>query len=373
MEYGHTVELADGWYRVEEGHYRSDSPAGILTVSSQYLPREYDLDQFTRLVRYGLREDWWPGASLFEVMSVEDTKAGDQPATRIRYRVQMSPGYCVIDVAELVLVSQLLPGNPQGFRAFAWMCEHEVGQYGKERDAMLDSLRTFTKEAEYYTQFLSVNGIAVKAAGSVDPAAVEAGADIVAAMLSGRQDIARCMVRMRADLAITPKDELVTSLPEFERVVGTSDFTGRRLDSFEIRGLGAVPGHPVTAAAEEQLLGTLGPQHPYQPYRGLVAVHEFAHSIQNLCFTKDDHEEWDRFYEEAVRAGVYEGSHMMANVMEFFAVLSTGYFEVTDELGTGSDLAALKNRFPKVFEALEEIYGGAAVPEEYRTRLERQH
>ena len=269
------------------------------------------------------------------------------------------------------MVSELLPGNAQGFRAMAWICEHDAGRYGRERGMMLDSLQIVTREAEHYTQFMSVSGVTVKAAESVDPTAVEAGAEIVAAMLSGRQDIALCMFRSGAELAITPRDQPVTSLPEFEGLAGTGDFTGRRLDTLEIRGLGAVRGQPVTTAAEEQLLGLRGPQHPYYPYRGLVAVHEFAHAIQNLCLTEDDHAQWDGYYKEAVRSGLYPGTHVMANAQEFFAVFRTGYFEVTDELGWGGGREELGRRFPEIFRALEGIYGGATVPLEYRTRLER--
>ena len=103
-----------------------------------------------------------------------------------------------------------------------------------------------------------------------------------------------------------------------------------------------------------------------------MAVHEIAHGIQNLCFRVEDHEEWERFYAEAVQAGVYPGTHMMANAMEFFAVFTTVYFEVTDELDPMNDRETLKNRFPEVFVALDEIYGGAILPEEYRKRLERR-
>ena len=101
-------------------------------------------------------------------------------------------------------------------------------------------------------------------------------------------------------------------------------------------------------------------------------MHEISHRIQNLCFRVEDHEEWDGFYAEAVQAGVYPGTHMMANVREFFAVFTTGYFEVTDELDPVNDRETLKNRFPEVFVALDEIYGGATLPEEYRKRLERR-
>ena len=371
MEYDYAIELPDGWLRQGTGIYGSTSPWGRLEISSQYLPREYTLEQFSRLILYDLRKDWWPTASLFEITSIEEGTSGEQPARRIQYRVQEVPEYCVVDVDEMSVVSQVLPGNPHGFRVRVWMCEHDVARHGEMRKRILDSFRVNTRPAGYYRQFMSANGVTVKADGTVEPAAVEAGAEIAATMLSGRDDIARCMARKRAELAIIPKDRTLTSLPEYAYLKGTSDFTGRGRDTFEIRGVGAVPGQPVSSAAEEQVLGRIEPRHPYLPYRGLVAVHELAHGIQNLCFTAEDHEEWNGFYGEAVRADLYPGTHMMHDANEFFAVFSTGYFEVTDELGQGSDRDTLESRFPEVFWALDAIYGGATLPEEYRARLER--
>ena len=199
------------------------------------------------------------------------------------------------------------------------------------------------------------------------------GAEIVGAMLSGRPDIARCMARSMGDLAIVPRDQPLTSLPEYRHLEGTTDFTGRRRDNFDIRGVGGVPGLPVSSAGEEQLLGNLEPHHPYYPFRGLVAVHEFAHGIQNLCFAQADHEQWVNFCEEAVQADLYSGSHMMTDVNEYFAVMTTWYFEVTDELGEISDRDELKEQYPNVFYALDEIYAGATAPEKYRTWMNRQH
>ena len=65
------------------------------------------------------------------------------------------------------------------------------------------------------------------------------------------------------------------------------------------------------------------------------------------------------------------GTHMMADVKEFFAVFSTGYFEVTWELGDDSSRESLRDRFPEIVEALDEIYGGATLPEEYRVLTPR--
>ncbi len=371
MEYDYTIELSDSWTQERTGIYSNTSPWGRLEISSQYLPREYAVDQFTRLILFDFRKDWWPTASLFEITSIEESLKGEHPTRRIRYRVQEAPEYCVVDVDELVVVSHILSGNPHGFRVRAWMCEHDVARHGETGERNLDSFQVTTRPAAYSTQFMSANGVTVKADGTVEPAAVEAGAEVAAAMLSGRDDIVLCMARERAELAIIPEDRTLTSLPEYAYLKGTSDFTGRGRDTFDIRGVGAVPGLPVSSAAEEQVLGRIGPRHPYYPYRGLVAVHELAHGIQKLCFTAEDHGEWKGFYTEAVRADLYPDTHMMYDVNEFFAVFSTGYFDVTDELGQGSDRETLKSQFPEVFLALNEIYRGATLPEEYRTRLER--
>ena len=372
MEYVYTIELPDGWSQTGAGLYSLASPWAMLKIQSQLLPVGFTAAEFFHLIQFDLRRDWWPTASLFDIDTVWDGTKNEQLARRISYRVQESREFCVLNVEELLLVAQVLPGHPHGFRVMLWTCERDVVVHGEQIEGILDSFRITTRPATYYKKFKSARGVIVKAAGEVDSGAVEAGTEIVAAMLSGREDIARCMVRQRAELAIIPKDQPVTSLPEFAYLQGTRDFTGRSRDSFDIRGLGAVPGQPVSSAGEEQLLGIFGPHHPFFPFKGLVIVHEFAHGIQNLCFTPEDHEKWNGLYAEALATGLYPGTHMMADVHEFFAVLSTGYFEVTDELGHGSNRESLRTRFPAIYSALDEIYGGASLPESFRTRLQRQ-
>ena len=343
-----------------------------LTIRSQILPNGYTADQFFELALYDISWNLWPEASLREITAIEDGMMYEASIRRIRYRVQESPDYCVVEASEVVLVSQTLQGNPHGFRVRLQMCEHFVAEHGESVESILNGFQISTRPAKYYKQFMSVKGVTVKAAGEVAREAVEAGADIAETMLSGRDDIVHCLMGERAELAIIPRDEVVTSLPEYEYLQGTRDFTGRSRDSFHIRGLGGIPGQPVSSAGEEHLLGSLDLKHPYQPFRGLVAVHEFAHGIQNLCFTPEDHEKWNSFYSDALKAGLYPGTHMMADVYEFFAVLSTAYFGVTDELGQGVGRDTLKTLFPEaVFLHLDEIYGGAILPYEYRTRLKR--
>ena len=372
LDYSYTISLTNAWDQEREGVYSRTFPWSQLRVTSQYIETGTNLKNFSETVRSGLRDEWWPNASLFDISSVEEVQLGDVPSYRMRYRVQESPQYCLVDVEEAIVISDALPGYPKGFRVRAWMCESQVRAHGSERGETLDSFRIVTIPSPYYQQFIFTNGVTVKATDGVDPAALRAGADIVVTMLSGRQDLARCMAQRGAALAIIPRDQPVTALPEYAHLRGTYDFTGRSRDTFDLRGLGAAdPLHPVSSAGEEQLLGQFGPQHPYYPYRGWVAVHEFAHGIQNICFTAADDIRWREFYVAALNANLYPGTHMMADVKEFFAAFSTGYFEVTYELGPDSTRDSLKTRFPSVFEFLDAIYGGATLPQEYREIIPR--
>ena len=269
MEYSYSIELPDDWHPSGTGQYNSTSIAGsTLTIRSQLLPIEYSADQFFDLVLHDLRRDWPSGASLFEITALEDGMQDGHSTRRIRYRVQESPQYCVVDVEELLVVSRVLPGHPHGFRVRLRACEHDALLHREVLGSILDRFQVTTRPATYYEQFISANGVTVKAAGEVDLAAVEAGADIVAAMLSGRDDVARCMVREGAELAIIPRGQPVTSLPEYEYLRGTRDFTGRSRDTFAIRGLGAVSGQPVSSAGEEQVLGRPGPQASHLSLQG---------------------------------------------------------------------------------------------------------
>ena len=371
LEYGYEIVLSSGWEQEKEGRYNRSSPWGQILISSQRLQDGYTLKHFSQAVLNGLRRDWWSTASLLEVVSIQEVTTGGQTAHRLRYRVQESPEYCVVDVEELIAISEALSGSPEGFRVRAWMCEADVASHQATRKQILDSFRIITKPSTYYRQFISVNGVVVKATDVVEQSTVHAGADIVVAMLSGRADIAQCMAGQGAALAIIPRDQPVTTIPEFAHLKGQSDFTGRPYDSFQLRGLGGTRGQPVSATGEEQLLDNWGPEQPYYPYRGLVAVHVFAGGIQSICFTEADDEQWRGFYDDAVDAGLYPGTHMMANVEEFFAVFSTGYFEVTDQFGADSDRGTLETSFPEEFEALDAIYGGAIMAEKYRELIPR--
>ena len=221
-EYSYSIELPDNWTKKAQGRYSSESPSAQLTISSHRLPDGTTVDRFAEILLEGLGQDWWFTPSLLEITSVDDDLAGDQPAKRIRYRVQEAPQYCVLDGQDIVVVADDLAGFPQGFRVKTWMCERDAASYAPARESILDSFQVTTRPAQYYTQYVPVRGVMVKAHESVDPAALQAGAETVYGLLSGRKDIAECMSFEGADLAIISRDQVSTDLPEFAHLAGTS-------------------------------------------------------------------------------------------------------------------------------------------------------
>ncbi|MYD36600.1 MAG: zinc-dependent peptidase [Dehalococcoidia bacterium] len=162
------------------------------------------------------------------------------------------------------------------------------------------------------------------------------------------------------EVAIIPKDEKITVLPEYSYLGDLETHDGRSFES--LRGVNTtIGGLALMATAEEQLLGL---KMDLVRYIAHTTVHEFAHGIQNLCFTAEDHSEWNAFYDSALQDNLYPETYLMSNTREFFAVFSTAYFEVYswDSLSNSRD--QIEDDHPAIFEFLDEVYGGAELSPE---------
>lgn len=205
--------------------------------------------------------------------------------------------------------------------------------------------------ADQYTQSVKSYGVVIKAPAAVDPAALAKGAAVVAQMLQrARPDIRQRLVNQRAALAIIPKREFVTALPEFAWLSGKTDANGNAYDSFAIRGLGAVPGQPTTATSEENLLKL--PGDPF--WAESVAHHEFGHAVMNLGFTATDRQNWAAIYARARQRNTFPGAFAMVNADEYWAELTQSYFGVNNEI---NGRAIIQARDPDAFLFLQGVYG----------------
>ncbi len=347
MEYGYTIEIPDGWVEEGEGRYYGQE-SGTLRVLYRSLDNETTLDQYAKSVRDNLRQEWLPSASLFEIRSFEKERTENQAFYSLRYKVRESPMYCIVDVRERIYTADSLPGNPYGFRVSTRFCDWEVAGSRRLTTRLMNSFDIIEKPAGYYTQFIDVEGIAIKAPDEVRSISMHNAADVIETMMTSlREDIGECLIRSGAGIAIAPFGEYITTLPEFRPARGVLDFAG---------GLGAVKGQPVSGVVESSLLRGASAS------LSLVTIHEFAHAAQNLCFTEYDHEEWNGFYDRAEQSDLFLGSYGMTNSNEFFAEFSESYFEQPHAIQRRwagyeeSNRQKLSADFPEIFSFLERIY-----------------
>lgn len=363
LEYGPAFNAPRDWRW--EGHNRLVGPdrADDITVISVRQPpledlTEYEdrLSQFAGRVRDNLARDWWDNVALLEVDRFERVELQGYIYYKLEYRVQESPEYCALAVKELITLAVALPGPTLGVKARTQGCET---RQSRQTDQILDSFRVVVREPLYYTQYIDTNGIVIKANPDVEPEAMHRAAETVDAMLQGRADLAQ---EVGAAVAIVPEKEYITTIPEFAQFTGKVQDDGRAYDGFIIRGLGAVKGQPVTATSEENLLRR--PQ-VHDPLSFVdVTIHEFAHAIENLCFTSTDRQRLTTLYDATIASGAIDDTYAATNEDEFFAVFTTAYFNATTELATvAADREQLETDFPEVHQFLSELYGDASEDE----------
>ena len=301
-------------------------------------------------MRDNLRQDWWPSASLFEITAFEQRRIEDNEFYHLAYRVQEAPRYCELDVVELIAVGNTLPHVAQGFRVRHHLCKWEAHEWERRgldrvRRETLDSFRVVTQPSEYYEQFITVEGITVKANGDVQADSMYTTADVIGGMMrSLGEDIRRCLVRSRTAMAISPDGKLITTLPEF----GSGPWD-------TVAGIGAELRNPIGAVIESELL------------RGnhSLVVHEFAHAVQNLCFKPNEYTDWDGFYRKARRDNLFPEAYGMTNNREFFAEFTESYFDRPNDIQRRWDRKddeltrqKLSADFPEIFSFLMKIYKG---------------
>jgi len=352
-DYAFAIDIPAGW--TQEQSYVADAEwmgDGSLRIRSYSYPTGNTLDNLARTIRDNARDDWlYP--LVFAIESFEKQDVAGRTRYVLKYRVKDGPGSCTLDVEEVIMLGGSEVGPARGFRAQHRMCAWE--EFAVTRRSLLDSLRV-VEIPSYYTQFLQSGSVWIKAPGQVDPRTLHAAADRVERMLARvRHGIPDCLADAGVELAIYPSDSYVTELPEFAELKGRHDDTGYPYDEF--RGLGAIPGQPVSGIPEENLLALLGDTGAWSD----VTIHEFAHAIHNLCFDSAENLHIEALFDRAKRLGRFEDTYAMTDVEEFFAVFATLYFNATWELSEfgmpGSwGRFALLQRAPDVHAFMESIF-----------------
>lgn len=353
-DYDYTIDVPAGWTKTEWSSSTDtfwDSNQGVLRVRMSSQPAGTTLKRFAQTVRDKVQGEWREeDASLLGITAFEKRQVGGQERYYLKYRVQAQP--CIFDVEEAIGLGPAQIGPARGFRALHRTCEG--WDFEQMRRKMLDSLRV-VEAPSYYTQFLEVKGTTIKAGSNVDSRALLVVKDTIELMLApgSRRGIPECLKQAGASMAIIPWDQPTSVLPEFDARPG---YTGR--GEFKSKH------DPVATTPEENVLDL-----PSNSTRGVdITMHEFAHVVQEVCFTTEEQARWEDLYEEAMAEQLFPlDEYLMIRNGEFFAVLTTVYFNSSSELHhhglSGSrGRADLEKKlkaegFLEVLAFLEEIYG----------------
>ena len=209
----------------------------------------------------------------------------------------------------------------------------------------------------YEQKQLTSHGILVKAPKNVHPMALKKAAFIVEKMLENADPeiIERLSPTKLEDakdvsqIAIIPAGSSLADLPEFKWLKGKLDIN--RVPYEKVRGAGAVPGQPVSATSEENLMGY--PTDAHKMWN--VTCHEFGHAIERRAFTEEQHKIWDAcFAQNRNKWGNVPGDFLrqMPDNHEYWAKLTQVYFQAND---VGNPFL-IQQLDPAAYRFLESVY-----------------
>jgi hypothetical protein len=200
------------------------------------------------------------------------------------------------------------------------------------------------------------------ASASVSPVALEEAAYMLFAMLAHRADVIERLRDAGALTVVFGAAEGICDLPYFAPLAGTP------LCANSPGGRGGVPGRPVTACSEKNVLA-----HPEDEFgRGSrpegenVCVHELAHTVMNIGLTEQDRVRIRDRFDKVKEGRKWDDDFALENADEFFAEMSQVYFcanpDVPAFLHThGVNCASeLRTYDLPTYEMIDEIYRGAA-------------
>lgn len=196
-------------------------------------------------------------------------------------------------------------------------------------DRATDYQRVYTLEYRpHYTSFRTTrDGIRIKGSKVIQSYTLDVAAKIIDIMLAKRPDVARKLVERGAEIAVYGLKYDAYDVPEHRM--------GYMLATRPVEGFGGEADNPVGSISEANVIrlrsGRYATRYPHE----MILVHEFAHTFHlvGLNFLEDqtDADAVRAAYAHAVEAGKWGNSYAISNYEEYFATLSTIWFNVMAE------------------------------------------
>ncbi|WP_339318735.1 hypothetical protein [Paenibacillus sp. FSL R10-2734] len=223
----------------------------------------------------------------------------------------------------------------------------------------------------YWQDFYSCHtntssGILIKSSFHVSREAHRKAAQIIDILLAKAPEIAHTMSALNAQLAIYGKTEDVYDLPEHR---GGADMNR------PVEGFGGIPENPVTTISEKNVLRITEGPNQTRYLNECILVHEFAHAIHliGINHLKDSQlkVELEAAYHHAREANLWPNTYAISNHEEYFATLTTIWFNVMAESIDGSwdgirgpinRRSELEIYDPAAYNLLAKIYDNKGLP-----------
>lgn len=192
-------------------------------------------------------------------------------------------------------------------------------QAGADDLAVSDELRASFALDDHYQQAVVVEGFPIVASARVSSAAMREAEWVVRGMLGKRPDLLRALAKSGARFSIMAVDERTVDIPEH------ADLEPALWWNRRARGLGATKPRPAVSCGEENLLCC--PGDPYATES--IAVHEFAHAVQDMGMTVADptfDERVKKAFRWAMAEGKWKGTYAATNFREYFAEGAQSWF-----------------------------------------------
>ena len=244
-------------------------------------------------------------------------------------------------------------------------------------DGVADTERVYTCVYDpHYKHFLtSKAGIPIKAPGDVPMEALQIVADTCDLMLEKHPEIGVSIVESGADVALTSLKGDIYDAPEHRM--------GSRVLLRPCGGFGGEPTNPTNAFMTNCIIrlrsGRYATRYPYEN----ILVHEFGHAVHLIGMRHlEDQTLFCRVqacYDNAVEHGLWPNTYAISNFDEYFATLSTVWFNFMAEgidgtcdgirgpVNTREELAVYD---PMGYELMAEVYTDKFLPYPWDTNCD---
>lgn len=206
---------------------------------------------------------------------------------------------------------------------------------------------------------LDTGEILIKGPRGLLPAALRTARDKARQILADVDpDVVERLGAYQFQILVVPRGQRISDQPGLKMLARQSNPFGQPVD--RVRGVfldhpgllawgppRPTDNPPLLVIGEEDVL-RIAPSGPHSTFH-----HEFAHAIHRLGLSEEQRSRWHDLFEAARRHGLFGKRYATVDDAEFFAELSSAYFDVAPYFCTKSQLAKVDR---PAFLMLAEIY-----------------